>query len=235
MRARIEKVDISGWNQSLVWWIYSRISIGDRHTQGYWLLKQDPETNVHNSDLLNLIPCEFDLTSTTFCDTTMITYEIKLPPSGKKVGFNLLDDEDFTTPYITNTIPNWPADNKLTTQDKRNVWIISINGEEPITDQGALDELNNHKNPCGKSKVNISLCRRNSYQITDIEDIHSIFYQFRPVVSHSGVCLPKKYPTPKKICEVLKGPQRQFWKEALFVQYDKNKNVRLLLAPITIK
>ena len=31
----------------------------------------------------------------------MITYEIELSPSGKKVGFNLLDYEDFKIPYIT--------------------------------------------------------------------------------------------------------------------------------------
>ena len=31
----------------------------------------------------------------------MITYDIELPPSGKKIGFNLLDDEDYTIPYIT--------------------------------------------------------------------------------------------------------------------------------------
>ena len=36
----------------------------------------------------------------------MITYEIELPPSEKKVVFNLLDDEDFTIPHITDTVPN---------------------------------------------------------------------------------------------------------------------------------
>ena len=53
--------------------------------------------------------------------------------------------------------------------------------------------------------------------------IHSSFYQFKPVVSHPEVSLPDKSPTPKNIGEGLKGPERQLWKEALFVQYDKNK------------
>ena len=44
----------------------------------------------------------------------MITYDIELPPSGKKIGFNLLDDEDFKTPYITDIIPNSPAGHQLT-------------------------------------------------------------------------------------------------------------------------
>ena len=63
----------------------------------------------------------------------------------------------------------------------------------------------------------------------------SIFDQVRPVVSHLEFRLPKKPPTPKNIVGDLGGPQRRFWKEALFVQYDQNKNVSLLSAPIPIK
>ena len=55
------------------------------------------------------------------------------------------------------------------------------------------------------------------------------------MVSHLEVCLPKKHPTPNNIGDALGGPQRQFWKEDPFVQYDKNKNVSLLSAPIPIK
>ena len=86
----------------------------------------------------------------------MITYGVGLPPSGKKVGFNLLDDGDFTNPYITDTIPNLPTGNKPPSQDKRDVWIIAINEEEPLTAQGVLNELNCHQNPRGKSKIKIS-------------------------------------------------------------------------------
>ena len=82
------------------------ISIEDNPTPGYLLLQQYYESHVHNSDLPNLIPCELDLTPNPFCNKIVITYEIELSPSGKKNGFNLLDDEDFTIPYITDTIPN---------------------------------------------------------------------------------------------------------------------------------
>ena len=118
----------------------SRLSIEGKQTTGYLLLRQDPEDHIHNSDLLNLIPCKLDLTSTPFRDETMITYDIELPPCGKKVGFNLLDDEDFTIPYITDTTPKFPAGHQLPSQAKRNVWIVAINGEEPITDQGVLGD-----------------------------------------------------------------------------------------------
>ena len=90
--------------------------------------------------------------------------------------------------------------------------IITINGEDPIKDQGVLYELNFHQIIHGKSKVKISIYRRKSYHRKDLEDICSRFDQVRPVVSHLEVDLPKKPPTPKNIGEGLKGPQRQFWK-----------------------
>ena len=62
-----------------------------------------------------MITCELDLTSTPFIDTTSIIYGIELPPAGKKFGFNLLDDEDFTIPYVIDTIPNSPASHQLPT------------------------------------------------------------------------------------------------------------------------
>ena len=91
-----------------------------------------------------MIPCELDLTSTKFRDTTILMHEVELPSSGKKPGFNLLDDKYFTIPYITDTTPNQPAGHQLTSQDKQNLCIIDINGEDTITAQGALDELNSH-------------------------------------------------------------------------------------------
>ena len=109
-----------------------------------------------------MISCEIDIKYTLFSDTTVITYEIVLPYSGKKVGFNLLDDEDFTIPYISDKIPNSPAGHQLPSQAKRNVWIISISEEYPIKAQGVLDELNIHQNPRGKSNINISICRKKS-------------------------------------------------------------------------
>ena len=110
-----------------------------------------------------MIPCELDLISIPFCDIKILTYEIELPPAENKIGFNIQDDEYFTIPYVIDTIPHSPADHKLPKRAKQNVWIVDINGEETITAQGALDELNHNPNPCGKSKVKISLCIRKKY------------------------------------------------------------------------
>ena len=54
------------------------------HTPGYLPLQKYCEIILHNFYLIKLIPCELDLTSTPFCDTTILTYEIELPPDGNK-------------------------------------------------------------------------------------------------------------------------------------------------------
>ena len=69
-----------------------------------------------------MIPCETDLTSTPFWDTTVLTYEIVLPPDERKAGFNLLVDEDFIIPFVINTISSSPSRHQLPTQDKKNMW-----------------------------------------------------------------------------------------------------------------
>ena len=127
-----------------------------------------------------------------------------------------MDDEDFTIPYITDIIPNSPSCNQLPSQANRNVWIIYINGEEPIIDQVVLDELHFCQTPQGKYKIKISMWSSKSYQRTDLEYISSKFDQVRPVVSHLEVRLPNKPPTPKNIGEDLGVPQRQFLKEDFF-------------------
>ena len=55
------------------------------------------------------------------------------------------------------------------------------------------------------------------------------------MVSHIEVRLPEELSTPNNIGKGLKVPQRKLRKESLFVHYDKEKNVSLLLAPIPIK
>ena len=139
-------------------------------------LQKYPKILIHNSNILNLIPCELDLKYNLCFDRTIITYEIQLSPSEKKVGFYLLDDKYFTFPYINYSIPNPPSGHQLPLEAKQNVWIIHIHGENPNKTQYALDEINQHQTPHRKSKVKISLCRRKSYQRTYLEDIHSTFY-----------------------------------------------------------
>ena len=140
----------------------SHISLEYNHTPYYLLLQKYPESIIHHSDLLNFIPCELDITYTQFYNI-ILAYEIEVPTAVNKIIFNLLDDEDFKIPYVTDTIPNVPAGHKLTKHSNKNVLIIAINVEETITAQGTLGVINRHQTTQVKSKVGISIFRRKSY------------------------------------------------------------------------
>ena len=84
---------------------------------------------IYNSDLLSFLLCEINRTSTPVSYATFIIYELELTPSENKIGFNMLDGNEFTTPYILDTVTNSPSVCKLPTQAKNNVLIVSINGE----------------------------------------------------------------------------------------------------------
>ena len=82
------------------------------------------------------------------------------------------------------------------------MWDVAINGEEPITEKGALNEIQSYYTQYGESSININLCRRKSYQGKDLEEIRSIFDQVKSVVLHLEVSLPKNPLTPKTL-EIL--------------------------------
>ena len=50
----------------------------------------------------------------------------------KKIGLNLMYYDDFNITYILDTIPNTPAGPQLPYQSNNDVWIVEINGEEPV-------------------------------------------------------------------------------------------------------
>ena len=52
----------------------SLLSMENKHTPGSLLLQQDTESHIQDSELLNFILFELDLTSTTFIDENIIIY-----------------------------------------------------------------------------------------------------------------------------------------------------------------
>ena len=57
-----------------------------------------------------------------------LLHMIDLPPDGKKIGFNLVDGDYFTIPYIIDVIPNSPDGHQLPTQAQKHFWFVIING-----------------------------------------------------------------------------------------------------------
>ena len=128
-----------------------------KYTPGSLLLQQEPTGFLQNNDKLKFIPFELDLSSTPFGYEKIITYEIELPTAGKKIGSNLMDDDEFTIPYIIGTITNYLTFHLLLKQTKKIFRITTINRENPITSIGSLEKLHYYNTQFGNSKVNIIL------------------------------------------------------------------------------
>ena len=163
-------------------------------------------------------------------DSTVLAYDIDLSTPGSKVGFNLMDYDEFIITNIIDTIANYPPGHQILTQAKKIVCIIAINGDKTVITKGLIDEIQRYHTQHSNKKLNIRLCSRNSYQCTDIEELWSIFDQIRPVVSHLEVNLPEKPKVHNKIGETIKVSQSKLWKETLFVQYNKNKGFQTSLS-----
>ena len=85
-----------------------------------------------------MVPCNLDITYTISFDATIIKYKLELTPAGKKIGYNLLDENMFTVLYILDKIPNSTDIHQLPTQAKNNLCVVAINGEEPIIEKEAF-------------------------------------------------------------------------------------------------
>ena len=79
-----------------------------------------------------------------------------------------MDDKDFTITYILDTILDSPSGHQPPTKDKKNMCSIAINGEEQITEKGALDELQIYQTQYGEYKIKISLSQSKIYHRKDI-------------------------------------------------------------------
>ena len=152
-----------------------------------------------------------------------------------KIGFNLMDDDDFTIPYIIKTIPKSPAGIQLLTQNQEN----------------CLDYLSQFRTAHNQKRRTLwtamlsdrtwKLKIKNKIVQEEKIPIHISWRNFVHIWSNHtdsltfGIFLPDKPKASKDIGESLKGHQCQLWKFSLFFQYDNNKNVNLLSALIPTK
>ena len=66
-------------------------------------------------------------------------------------------DEYLKIPYVIGTFLNSPNSYQILTKDKKNMWIISINREDPRTNESSLDNLHHYQAQHGKYEVKMSL------------------------------------------------------------------------------
>ena len=90
-------------------------------------------TSTDETPTLNLKNIELDLLKTPFSNSEIFTYEIDLPLHATDIGMEIYDDEYFNIPVLKKCIPDTPACLEIPASSRRNMFIVSINNEEPIT------------------------------------------------------------------------------------------------------
>jgi hypothetical protein len=74
----------------------------------------------------------FDIATSAFPALECQTVEFPIPSQGHRFYLQLGDDPDYHIPFIDKIHPKSPRLSEITPGSQRNMWIVSINEEEPI-------------------------------------------------------------------------------------------------------
>jgi hypothetical protein len=218
-------------------------------------------TSTDETPTLNLKHIELDLLKTPFSNSEIFTYEIDLPLHATDIGMEIYDDEYFNIPVLKKCIPDTPAYLEIPASNRRNMFIVSINNEEPITSGFALELLSPRRLRSQDGiKIKVQLVKRISSARSKLQELRSTFDQVRPIIAATSTT-PTTTPSPtptqpfhhiaphtsldaaqlqlpdKPKCERflhlnLRGPYRQQFYASLFNEYSKNNEIPALSAPI---
>jgi hypothetical protein len=193
----------------------------------------------------NLLPM-FSRVKTPFPLDTIHSVRITLPPYPQPIGLVLEDDALFNLPYIRKAIPNTPAFSSIPPTYRRNHFILHVNGDSPISShfvRTCLQEI--QKSPKrdvvldlvhrahGDQRTSLAITRAMFDQLPRFHNQQSVISSLDaiPDTHRHFITAPSKPPVPKTIFDALKGPFRENWKAAAYIQFNKNQQVATFTLP----
>ena len=204
---------------------------------------------TNNLPTVQLNSIKLDLLPTPFATHPIHTYEITIPHHATHAGLEILDDEYFNIPYLSKTVRDTPAFETIPAIHRRNMFIVSVNQQEPITAARAIELI---KPPRLRSQntivIKLQITKRISSAKSKLQELRSTFDQIRPIISSltqpipsigisssldaAQLVLPDKPKPERFIFQNLRTSFRQQWKAALFNQYSKNDDIHTFSPPI---
>ena len=167
----------------------------------------------------------------------LVDMSIEKPPH---FGIDIKFDDAFGLPIIHNIHPNSSFFNHLPVRYRRNIWIVSIENEEPITPSAAYDAIQENITN-GNPIVTFLITKRQLPQRTSLQSLRAQFDQFPRIHKQShlqskpsssyAVSLPTKPSTPSNINDIKNSPLKREWKLSLFQNYAKNASSMAFTAP----
>ena len=217
---------------------------------------QHPDTNLHFCDTPAAImlrdlyatidtipPCKDKLThiESPFSPENLFTYNVVLPPNGP-LGLVLENDNDYGLPLVVSMHPDSPFVTGCKKVMTKNVWIISVHYEEPITVERFMEYVN-HLREANTLDVSVTLSKRPVTSSTlRYQEFRSRFDQLRPItnkahlpVTNFAIHSPVKPTAPANFKEFLASPYKEFWIKSMFERYTKFHECGTWSAPILRK
>lgn len=212
-------------------------------------------TNVHSdTDKLKDENEEINLifSDSAFPSKDILSFKFKIPTYPTTVGIEILDDVTLNLPYIKSCVYNSVAYRNIPSKFRRNMFLININGESPITSQFAYDLIKEiQKSPVKELELDLVI-RDTPIKVTSLEVTRAMFDQLprfnqnRPSISRlevrhkpaahdhiiASAIKPKK---PKLFHECMRSPFKQAWIAACFIMFNKNKNLAVFSLPVKKK
>jgi hypothetical protein len=208
----------------------TRVSPKQRHTLGALLLAEAPGGHYDPTppppDEIQFQISSFDNQVSPFPAEEMHTFQVSIPPQGRCFHIQVGDDKDFHIPFLLDPVlySDSPWFTEIPPLARRNMWIVTIDEEEPIMSTSFIDCLHHLQYPVEFRTATLILARRTYHTMTNYQEIRSNFNQMRPVISHLA-SFQERPPTYLNIGDCLKSAENVQWKEALFGQYDKNADM----------
>ena len=211
-------------------------------------------SKVKLEDIAELL---MDASSSPFDPNAGFAVTALLPSCPLPMHLSFRDDKSFNLPILNKLPQRHPWRHFLPTEHLRDVWILAINDEEPLTAVGTLETLNfiqrNNRTECMAQ-----LHKRETCNGTLLNEYRSLFDQFgRPnpskilqitkpsaimhnnkiftLESHCIVDSAAPVLTPRYYADTLKSAHYYFWKEAAFEHHDQNAAVSLCSIPFALE
>jgi hypothetical protein len=215
----------------------TRVSPHQRHTPGALLLAETPggqyDPTPPPPDEIRFQISSFDIQESSFPADEMFSFQVSIPPQGRRFHIQVGDDQEYHIPFLDRVYVDSPWFHEIPPSARRNMWIVSIDEEEPIMGTSFIDYLHHIQDPVEVRTATLILARRTSHTMTNFQELRASFDQMRPVISHLA-SFRKRPTTYTNIGDCLKSSENVQWKEALFGQYDKNADANLFTKPIPV-
>ena len=119
----------------------------------------------------------------------------------------------------------------------RDIYVASIDNEEPALSETAVQILQNRQKITTAFSANITFSQQHNSSLTYLKEHHAFFDQGRPILDpsshHHEVFPTTTLEEPNDFGQSLKGPNQVNWIKGAYAKYDKSSAFGLLTATFT--